>query len=147
MTESFKDDRISRSEFSVKNVAAVRDLYAAFGRRDIESILAALSPEVEWCEPENPFNPAGGTRHGHAGFLEWIRIGSQAESILTLEPKQFLVGGDMVAVVGHTECLVKSTGKTYETDFVHLVTFKEGKVIRFQEFFDTYAAGEAFRSG
>jgi ketosteroid isomerase-like protein len=33
----------------------------------------------------------------------------------------------------------------YESDFVHLVTFKDGKVARFQEFFDTYLAGEAFR--
>jgi ketosteroid isomerase-like protein len=33
----------------------------------------------------------------------------------------------------------------YETDFVHLVTFRDGKIARFQEFFDTYAASEAFR--
>ena len=131
---------------SATNVQAVRDLYAAFARRDIASILGVLSPEVEWGEPENPFNPAGGTRHGHKGFLEWARIGSHAEDVLTLEPRQFLVGGDTVAVIGHTRCRVKSTAKTYETDFVHVVTFKQGQIARFQEFFDTFAAAEAFRS-
>jgi ketosteroid isomerase-like protein len=47
--------------------------------------------------------------------------------------------------VDHTKCFAKPTGKTYDTDFVHLFTFREGKIIRFKEFFDTYIAGEAFR--
>lgn len=34
-----------------------------------------------------------------------------------------------------------------EQCFVHLVTIEGGKITRFQEFFDTYAAGEAFRPG
>jgi ketosteroid isomerase-like protein len=37
------------------------------------------------------------------------------------------------------------TGKVYESDFVHLVTVRGDKIVRFQEFFDTYAVGEAFR--
>jgi len=129
------------------NVKAVHQLYAAFGRRDMPAILAMLSPDIEWGEPSNPFNPAGGTRRGHEGFLEWARIGRDAEDILVLEPRKFLVDADSVAVVGYTKILAKPTGKIYETEFVHLVTFKEGKVARFQEFFDTYIAGEAFRRG
>jgi len=50
-----------------------------------------------------------------------------------------------VAVIGHTRCRVKSTAKMYETDFVHVVAFKQGRIARFQEFFDTFAAAEAFR--
>lgn len=130
---------------SVQNVSLVQQLYAAFARRDIQVILATLSPDVEWSEPANPLNPAAGTRHGHAGFLEWLQIGSQSEEVLALEPRQFLTDNDTVAVVGYTRCLAKSTGKTYETDFVHLVTIKDGQIVRFREFFDTYAAAEAFR--
>jgi ketosteroid isomerase-like protein len=29
---------------------------------------------------------------------------------------------------------------------VHLIEFRGDKIVRFQEFFDTYAAAEAFRS-
>ena len=79
------------------------------------------------------------------GFLEWLTIGRDAEEILVLEPRKFLTDNDTVAVVGFTRCLAKPTGKSYETDFVHLVTLREGKVIRFQEFFDTFVAAEAFR--
>jgi ketosteroid isomerase-like protein len=126
-------------------IRTVQEVYAAFARRDVQAILAVLSPDVEWGEPANPFNPAAGTRRGHAGFLEWLQIGRASEEILALEARQFLADTESVAVVGHTKCLAKPTGKTYETDFVHLVTFKDGKIVRFQEFFDTYAAAEAFR--
>jgi ketosteroid isomerase-like protein len=44
------------------NIQTVQELYAAFQRRDLNAILAVLSPDVEWSEPENPFNPSGGTR-------------------------------------------------------------------------------------
>lgn len=131
---------------SVGNIKVVQDLYKAFLKGDVSAILALLSPDVEWGEPVNPFNPAAGVRKGHAGFLEWLRIGRASEEILALEPRQFLSDNESVAVVGHSKCLAKATGRTYETDFVHLVTFREGKITRFQEFFDTYAAGEAFRA-
>ena len=128
-----------------QNIEIVKKVYEAFARRDINSILDLLSSEVEWGEPENLFNPAAGTRYGHKGFLEWSNIGQEAEEILELELKKFLADDDTVAVVGYTKCLAKPTGKIYETDFVHLVTLNNGKVIRFREFFDTYAAGEAFK--
>ena len=130
---------------SHSNIETVQHLYQAFARRDIPAILVMLSEDLEWGEPTNPYNPAGGTRRGHAGFLEWANIGRQSEEILELQPGKFLVDHDSVAVVGHTRCLAKPTGKVYETDFVHLFTFRAQKVVKFQEFFDTYAAGEAFR--
>jgi ketosteroid isomerase-like protein len=140
-----KLSRVVASDIGPINVEVVRQLYSAFAKGDIPGILSLLSPDVVWGEPENPYNPAAGTRHGHRGFMEWIKIGSESEEILSMEPRQFLTNRESVAVVGHTTCLAKPTGKTYETDFVHLVTFKDGQVVRFQEFFDTFSAGEAFR--
>lgn len=128
-----------------QNINIVKKLYEAFSRKDIGSILSLLSPDVEWGEPENPYNPAGGTRYGHKGFMEWIDIGREAEEILKLDPYRFLSDDNSVAVIGYVKCLAKPTGKIYETEFVHLVTLKNGLIIQFKEFFDTYAAGEAFR--
>jgi uncharacterized protein len=135
----------TRDDTSTDYVWVVQELYAAFHEGDLAALLGVISPDVEWGEPDNPFNPAAGTRHGHAGFLEWLRIGRQSEEILLLEPRQFLTNGDSVAVVGHMKCRAKPTGRIYESDFVHVVTFKAGKIARFQEFFDTYVAGQAFR--
>ena len=95
--------------------------------------------------PPNPFNPTAGTRHGHAGFLEWARIGHEAEEIELLEPTRFLVNDDAVAIVGRLRCRARTRRRVYESEFVHLVSIHHGKIAAFQEFFDTYAAGEAFR--
>lgn len=137
---------MSEQQLTATNkLETVQALYKSFFSRDFNTILNMLSPEVEWGEPANPHNPAGGTRHGHEGFLEWLKVGNEAEEILELELRKFLSNDDSVAVVGFTKCLARATGKTYETDFVHLFTFSDGKIIKFCEFFDTYIAGEAFR--
>ncbi len=128
-----------------KNIELVKQLYFSFSKKDINAILKLLSDDIEWGEPDNPYNPAGGTRKGHAGFLEWLNIGKEAEDILVLEPKRFLYDENSVAVIGYMKCKAKLTGSIYESDFVHLAIIKEGKISKFQEFFDTYAASEAFR--
>jgi uncharacterized protein len=129
----------------IENIKIVQRLYALFAEKNINSILEMLSPDVEWGEPANPFNPAGGTRYGHQGFLEWCNIGKQNEDTLILEPRKMLTDVDTVAVLGYMKCLAIPTGKTYESDFVHIFVIKDGKILKFQEFFDTYIAGEAFR--
>ncbi|MBU2644357.1 nuclear transport factor 2 family protein [bacterium] len=128
-----------------ENIMLVQQLFKAFDKKDIGAIIGMLSHDVEWGEPSNPYNPAGGTRHGHEGFLEWLNIGRSAEDILVLEPTKMLADDDSVAVIGYMKCRAIQTGKLYESDFVHLFTINSGKVVKFQEFFDTYAAGEAFR--
>lgn len=122
---------------------AAKQLYAAFFRRDVASMLAALTEDVVWAEPTNPFNPADGVRHGHAAFLEWLRIGNEAEEILAFEPRQLLASEDSVAVVGFTRYRARATGKLYETDFVHLITFRTAGSSGSRNFLDTFAAGEA----
>ena len=127
------------------NIELIQQLYQAFSQKDIVSILGFLDEDVEWGEPENPYNPAGGTRKGHSGFMEWLNIGKNAEEILVLEPKRFLTDNDSVAVIGYMKCQAKTTGKIYESDFVHWAVIKNNKIVKFQEFFDTYIAGEAFK--
>lgn len=127
------------------NVSLVRGMYANFTRGDITGLLEAISPSVEWSEPSNPFNPAAGTRHGYAGVVEWLRIGHEAEEILALESNESIAQDGMVVVIGHSRCRARRTGRVYETDFAHVVTVKDGQIRRFQEFFDTYAAADAFK--
>jgi ketosteroid isomerase-like protein len=129
-----------------ENVKTVQLVYNSFLSRDFKAILEVLSDDVEWGEPSNPYNPAGGIRHGHDGFIEWLRIGRDAEDILALAPEKFLTDSDSVAVVGFTKCLAKPTNKIYESDFVHLFTFRKNKIIKFQEYFDTFIAAEAFKN-
>ena len=78
------------------------------------------------------------------GVMEWLRVGNASEEVLALEVLRILVDGDMAAVIGTTTVRARRTAITYTTDFVHLVTVGDGRVTRFQEFFDTHLAAAAF---
>jgi hypothetical protein len=132
-------------DLTQQSLAVVEAAYRAFGSRDIEGLLAFLSPDVVWGEPDNPLIPSAGTRRGIDGVLDWLRVGRETETILALEPQRFLAQGTTVAVIGRTKVMARATGRAYATDFIHLVEVRDGRIVRFQEFFDTYLAAEAFR--
>jgi ketosteroid isomerase-like protein len=123
----------------------VEQAYGAFAARDIPALLGLLDPAVEWGEADNPLIPAAGMRSGIDGVLEWLRIGQETEDIRAFEVRRILVDGDMAAAIGRTVIVARPTGRAYELDFVHLVTVADGRIVRFVEFFDTWAAAEAFR--
>jgi ketosteroid isomerase-like protein len=41
---------------------------------------------------------------------------------------------------------IKKTGRTMASEFVHIFTFRDGKVVRFREFLDTAQLAEAYRN-
>lgn len=129
----------------MNNLELVNHLYDSFSNKNIKEIIKILHLDVEWGEPENPYNPAGGTRNGINGFLEWVNIGKQNEEILRLNITKMLTDENTVAVIGNMECLALPTGKTYKSDFVHIIEIADNKILKFQEYFDTYIAGEAFK--
>jgi len=44
----------------MSNVQFAKNIYAAFGRGDIPTVLAAFHPEIEWRQAEgNPYQPTG----------------------------------------------------------------------------------------
>lgn len=81
---------------------------------------------------------SGPRRHG--GFLE---AHDEAEEILAFEPAEFIQDGDRVVVLGRFEGRARDTGRTWSTAFVHLLTFADGLLTRWQAFFDTAAAIDA----
>lgn len=60
------------------NVNLLKNLYAAFGRGDIPSVLAAMSPDIQWHQAEsNPYMPSGEAWVGPDSVLSnlFIRLG------------------------------------------------------------------------
>ncbi|MEV4755329.1 nuclear transport factor 2 family protein [Micromonospora sp. NPDC049559] len=72
------------------------DLYAAFNRRDVPALLAAMTPDVAW-----PNGWEGGTVHGRDAVREyWTRQWAQIDP--TVEPVGFAREDDgRVAVTVH----------------------------------------------
>lgn len=131
---------------ALSTLDVVKAAYRAFASGDIPSLVALLDEDVVWGQPDNPHIPSAGTRSGIDGVLEWARIGHATEDVQLVEPRRFAVDGDTVAVIGFMRVVARPTGRSYEMDFVHVVTVRAGRIVRFQEFFDTWAAAEAFRA-
>ena len=49
----------------------------------------------------------------------------------------FAVEGDRVAMLGSTSWRHRATGRTFDTPKADLVTFRDGRVVEFVEFYDT----------
>ena len=127
--------------------AVVAAAYRAFAARDIGALVGSLAPDVVWVQPDNPHIPSAGTWRGVEGVKEWLSIGAATESVERLELRHILIDGDTAVVIGFMRVVARATARTYEMDFVHVVTVRAGKIVRFQESFDTYTAAQAFIEG
>jgi ketosteroid isomerase-like protein len=116
-----------------QNLDVVRSLYAAFGRGDLEAILAPLDPEVSWRTPGFPDLPTAGLRHGIPAVREFFGLLLNTFDIADFQPRDFLAGGDKVVVLGTSREGPKGSGKLVDFRWVHVFTFKNGRITAFEE--------------
>ena len=64
--------------------------------------------------------------------------------IHVFEPLEFLADRDKVVVTGVLHLTAKSTGRDIKSDFVHVITMKDGKWSKFRDFMNTHEAVKAF---
>ena len=129
---------------SADNTNVVRGMYEAFGKGDIPFIIAALDPEVEWWEAENfiysDFNPYVGPNSVLEGVF--MRIGNEWDGFI-VAPKEVLDAGDTAIGHGYYSGTYKKSGKNVRAQFAHFFSFRDGKVIKFQQYTDTAQFQEA----
>ena len=75
---------------SQENVNIVREMYAAFAKGDVSTVIAALDPQVQWWEAENLLYADGNPYIDPQAVLEgvFMRIGQEWEGY-TLDDKVF----------------------------------------------------------
>jgi uncharacterized protein len=126
-----------------ENTELVQHAYQHFKDGDIQGLLGLLSEDVEWKLFEMEGVPFSGTRRGDERVGEFFSQVFDTEEPLHFEPRELVAQGDKVVALGDYAWRVKSTGREYESDFVHVFTVRDGKVARFQEFMDTAAVSAA----
>lgn len=126
-----------------ENTKLAGHMYETFMAGDVEAFLNLFSDDAAWQSPEIenvPLSVKFSGREKLAGFISGI---DKYEEFLKMEPTEFIAQGDRVVVLGNYLARSKMTGKQYATDFAHIITVADGKVINFYEFFDNAAAGRA----
>ena len=130
---------------SMNNTEIVQKGYECFGSGDVPGLLELLADDVRWSVPEIENAPFAGSRSGRNAVGEFFTQLVEAEDMTRFEPLEFIAEGDKVVVLGESEATVRSTGKSYQTDWVHVFHVHDGKITEFQEFFDNAAATRAFQ--
>jgi|ERR1043165_183443 ketosteroid isomerase-like protein len=128
------------------NITKLQQMYAAFGRGDIDTILANVTDDVTW-----------GTETVVSGDIPWYAVRSGREGVgnffATLasevdfkrfEPSIFAASGDDVFVRVDYDYTFKRNGKGAATGAVHQFTVRDGKVAKFRAFEDTAAVHAAY---
>lgn len=122
------------------NVQTVQNIYDAFGRGDVPSILGHLREDIDWdygiVDAGVPWLRARKGIGEVPGFFESLG----ALDFQKFQPQTFLESGNIVVVLIDLEVVVKATGRPVEEkDEVHIWHFDdEGKVMRFCHRVDTH---------
>jgi uncharacterized protein len=119
-----------------QNVQLVRQAYDAFGRANIAGVLRTLSENVDWFipGPEAIIRFAGRRPQQVA---ESFSLLAETQTAELFEPREFIADQDKVDVLGTQRWRVKSTGRIYEDDWVHVFTIENGRIVKFEEYHDT----------
>ncbi len=127
-----------------ENLRIVQEGYAAFGRGDIAAALSNYADDVDWLMPGSPdIFPYAGRRRGVEQVAQFYSTFAQTEEVEQMDLQDFIAQGDKVLVFGRYKGRVKSTGRSYTKDFIHVATLRGGKVVKFREYVasdDMYAA-------
>ncbi len=121
-----------------ENVKIVQGMYDAFAKDEISTVIAALDPQVEWWEAENFIYDDGNPYIGPDAVLQGVfgRIGAEWEAF-AVSPKEVLDAGDTVIGHGYYSGTYKKNGKQARAQFAHFFTFRDGKIVKFQQYTDT----------
>ncbi len=129
------------------NVEVVKDLYSAFVKDDVPSILATLAAEAQMHHSGSPETVPWGSRT-HTGPDEWSGFFGELNDTFEPEgfaPEQYIAEGDRVVALGHYRFRVRATGKSFGSHWAMAWTFKDGKPIEVRVFEDTEAQANAER--
>ena len=129
------------------NVEIVQETYEAVGCGDIPAVLELLTDDVEWTLQGPLVIPFAGTRHEREGVAEFFSLVGENLEFEQFEPREFVVQGDTITVLGYERSLIKPTGRPLEQEWAHVYTLRDGKIAKFRAFEDTAALVVALAIG
>lgn len=127
------------------NIKLVQEGYAKFGDGDIPGLLGLFWDGIKWQTPKVENAIFSGGRDGLDAVKEFFKQLIDAEEFSRFEPLEFIAQGDKVVVLGEFAGTVKETGRSYESEWVHVFHIRDGKVAEFKEFLDSAAMAKAFQ--
>lgn len=121
----------------------VQDLRKAYVAGDVETVAALIDDDIDWCiyGPSRVF-AFEGPRRGKAQAMEVLAAIGALFELKRYEHEQLIVEGDRAAVLSQTSFVQRSTGRTLSMRLINFIRVRDGKIVEFREFSDTFDAVE-----
>ncbi len=127
-----------------QNAAKAREVYDAFAKGDIPTVLGAMDPRIDWREPDG-LSPVIMSQIGPDAVLQNV-FGtiSTLWAEFSVDATELLDAGDVVVGVGVYRAVGLNTGRNLLADFTHVWRFgTDGKITSFRTYTDTHLWREA----
>ncbi|ATB36167.1 hypothetical protein CYFUS_001581 [Cystobacter fuscus] len=109
-----------------------------------DAIASLFSEEVDWDIPGDTRRVSWiGRRTGRAGVADFFRSLREQVEPLRFEVRSLVVDGDEAVALGALESRVKRTGKIIESEFALHMTIRNGLIVRYRLFEDSFAVARA----
>ena len=119
-----------------QNLESAKRAYAAFSAGDAAGAMENIADDVEWITPGN--SAISGTIHGKQAVGQlWMTLGGKG---FTTTPQYWFSDDERVVVLTH---IAVEGG---EADGADVLTFRDGKVVKFQTAGDTALLEQVFGS-
>lgn len=128
-----------------ENTSMVRQAYENFKTGNIQALLNSFSDQIDWQLPEMKNVPFAGKRKGREQVGQFFATLDKEQEVVEFEPREFIATGDKVVALGRYAWRVKSTGRKFESDWAHVFTVRDGRIVSFKEYTDTAAATAAYQ--
>jgi hypothetical protein len=114
---------------SSNNIALINRIYGAFEARNFAKFFTLLSPQIQITQcPEVPW---GGVFEGlENAKLFFENVSSYLENHVAIE--RLIDGGERIAVIGRAYGSIKSTGRSFDVQIMHLWKFQSGFAVRLE---------------
>jgi ketosteroid isomerase-like protein len=126
------------------NAAIIRGIYEALARGEIAAVLGALHEHAEWNEAEHFTYWPGHAFIGPQAVLAGViaRIPQDLDGF-AIDIRRIVAAGDTVLVEARYRGTAKATGKPVDAQVAHVWDLRDGQVVRFQQYTDTWQFAQA----
>ncbi len=123
---------------SRENIDVIREMYDAFDKGDVPTVLEQMDQSIEWKEAENFIYADRSPYMGPQAIVDGVfrRLGTEWERF-TVTPEEWLDAGNQVVVLGTYTGRHMASGREVRAQFAHVWGIKSGRVVRFQHYTDT----------
>lgn len=132
--------------------SVVEQFFGGFQRGDLGAVLAALADDVEYTVNTRhtvtvEALPWSKTFHGRDAVQAFFIDLMQEFEVLAFALDELVAAGDSVAAFGSFRYRARTTGQECVTDWSARFAVRDGHIVRYQFFEDSYAIARAFRVG